>query len=185
MYVSQHIQSTNENHRKKSKSVQKFGNSYTVEYICEMVRSEKTKQLIIENELIKKNTKSLLKNRLADIVYNHLIKTSTMIKDIPVTIINWDEVDEDFHILIGENCIKKSDSLIYIGLINKNNRSTFVIFCGDKISSKFQAVDLIHLITKEFGGSGGGNKRFAQGGCSQIGDVQIILDTLNSLIKNS
>jgi len=143
------------------------------------------KQLIIENELIKKNTKSLLKNRLADIVYNHLIKTSTMIKDIPVTIINWDEVDEDFHILIGENCIKKSDSLIYIGLINKNNRSTFVIFCGDKISSKFQAVDLIHLITKEFGGSGGGNKRFAQGGCSQIGDVQIILDTLNSLIKNS
>jgi len=153
--------------------------------LVKILKHSRIKQLIIENELIKKNTKSLLKNRLADIVYNHLIKTSTMIKDIPVTIINWDEVDEDFHILIGENCIKKSDSLIYIGLINKNNRSTFVIFCGDKISSKFQAVDLIHLITKEFGGSGGGNKRFAQGGCSQIGDVQIILDTLNSLIKNS
>ncbi|MBE18875.1 MAG: alanine--tRNA ligase [Thaumarchaeota archaeon] len=143
------------------------------------------KQLIIENELIKKNTKSLLKNHLADIVYNHIIKTSTMIKDIPVTIIDWDEVDEDFHILIGENCIKKSDSLIYIGLINKNNRSKFVIFCGDKTSSKFQAVDLIHLIATEFGGSGGGNKRFAQGGGSQIGDVQIILDKLNSLIQNS
>ena len=67
MYVSQHIQSTNENHRKKSKSVQKFGNSYTVEYICEMVRSEKTRQLIIEKTAAIFNKKGYTGTYLSDL----------------------------------------------------------------------------------------------------------------------
>jgi len=139
--------------------------------------------LIQDNDTLKRNSKSLVKNHLADIIYNSLDDTSTSISDIELSIIDWDGVDADFHILVGEHCINKLDNLIYVGIINEDNNSRLFIFCGAQINKKYKAVDLARQIAKSFGGSGGGNERFAQGGCSKISDNESIINTVQSIVN--
>ena len=139
--------------------------------------------LIQDNDTLKRNSKSLVKNHLADIIYNSLDDSSISISDIKLSIIDWGGVDTDFHILVGEHCINKLDNLIYIGIINEDNNSRLFIFCGEQINKKYKAVDLARQITKSFGGSGGGNERFAQGGCSKISYNETIINTVQSIVN--
>lgn len=145
--------------------------------------SKTLNNLLQDNEKIKRNSKSMIKNRLSDIICDRLINSSMKIGDVSLSIIDWNEVDEDFHILIGEYCINKFDNFIYIGIINKPPNSRFLIFCGDKINKKYKASDLARQISKLSGGSGGGNERFAQGGSSKISDNQTIINTIKSIIN--
>ena len=55
--------------------------------------------LIQDNDTIKRNSKSLIKNHLADIIFDNLDKSSISISDTKLSIIDWDGVDTDFHIL--------------------------------------------------------------------------------------
>tara|TARA_B100001013_G_scaffold195991_1_gene118487 strand:+ start:2067 stop:4793 length:2727 start_codon:yes stop_codon:yes gene_type:complete len=139
--------------------------------------------LIKDIDIRKRNSKSLIKNRLSDIIHDKLVTSSLQIDDVLLSVIDWNEVDEDFHVIVGEHCITKTDNFIYIGIINQQNNSRFLIFCGDKINKKYKAVDLVRQIAKSFGGSGGGNERFAQGGCSKIPDTQTIIKTIKSTIS--
>ena len=139
--------------------------------------------LIQDNETIKRDSKSLIKNHLADLIYDKLVNSSVKISDSVLSIIDWTGVDEDFHILVGEHCINKLDNLIYVGIINTDQNSRLFVFCGDKINQKYKAVDLARQISKSFGGSGGGTERFAQGGCSKISDTKTIINTVQSLVN--
>ena len=42
---------------------------------------------------------------------------------------------------------------------------------------------LVNRLSTEFGGSGGGTERFAQGGCSKISDTKTIINTVQSLVN--
>ncbi|NSL76852.1 MAG: alanine--tRNA ligase [Thaumarchaeota archaeon] len=139
--------------------------------------------LIHDNDAIKRDSKSLIKNHLADIICNHLNSSSVKISDISLSILDWNHVDEDFHILVGEHCINKINNLIYIGIINTDKSSRLFIFCGEKINQKYKAVDLARQISKAFGGSGGGTNRFAQGGCSKISDHNTIINIVQSIVN--
>jgi alanyl-tRNA synthetase len=75
-----------------------------------------------------------------------------------------EELDEEFHIVVGEQAIKIEPSMIYCALILKNDGIRIVAFSGSEAAGTKKAGDLVRDVSKVLGGSGGGNESFGQGG---------------------
>ena len=74
------------------------------------------------------------------------------------------ELDEEYHLSIGEKCIESDPSLIYVALISKGEGIRVVVFVGEKAQKKIKAAAIAKQIAVQLGGSGGGDDRFGQGG---------------------
>ncbi|HMK32142.1 MAG TPA: DHHA1 domain-containing protein, partial [Nitrosopumilaceae archaeon] len=93
-----------------------------------------------------------------------------------------DELDEEFHISVGELASKIDKSLIYCVLIIKNDKIKIVGFSGiDAISTK-KAGDLVREVSKILGGSGGGRDTFGQGGGKDLSKVKDAISTIEKSI---
>ncbi len=76
-----------------------------------------------------------------------------------------DLLDEEYHIAVGEKAIEMEPRLVYCVLIGKGNKSMRVIvFSGQSARKRFKASSVAKSIASIFGGSAGGDDRFAQGG---------------------
>lgn len=79
-----------------------------------------------------------------------------------------EELDEEFHIAVGEQATKLDLSLIYCALILKNEVIKVIVFAGSEAAKIKGAGNLVKDVSKVLGGSGGGTNVFGQGGGKDI-----------------
>lgn len=79
-----------------------------------------------------------------------------------------EELDEEFHIAVGEQATKLDLSLIYCALILKNDVIKVIVLAGSEAAKIKGAGSLVKDVSKVLGGSGGGTNIFAQGGGKEI-----------------
>jgi alanyl-tRNA synthetase len=75
-----------------------------------------------------------------------------------------EELDEDYHIAIGEKAIESEPSLVYIALLSKGQGIRVIVFAGEQARKKVKAGAIAKQVSAKLGGSGGGDDRFGQGG---------------------
>jgi alanyl-tRNA synthetase len=75
-----------------------------------------------------------------------------------------EELDEEYHIAIGEKAIELDSHLVYLALISKGQGIRVIVFVGETAKNKVKAGAIAKQISNKLGGSGGGDSRFGQGG---------------------
>jgi alanyl-tRNA synthetase len=76
-----------------------------------------------------------------------------------------DELDEEFHITVGEKTIELDPLLIYVSLVSKGEGIRVIVFVGETARKYgFNAGRIAKIISTNLGGSGGGDSKFGQGG---------------------
>lgn len=106
-------------------------------------------------QLIKRVSASTAKNAIAEAKNLGKIKLYCTVDE---------DLDEEFHIAVGEQAIKLDLSLIYCALILKDGVIKIIAFSGSEAAKIKKAGDLVRDVSKVLGGSGGGNDSFGQGG---------------------
>jgi len=94
-----------------------------------------------------------------------------------------EELDDEFHIAVGDEAIKLDPTLLYCALIVKGSGIRIIVFAGEKAS--FKAGDLVKEISSKLGGSGGGDARFGQGGGKDVSKLNDALSHAELLIKKT
>jgi alanyl-tRNA synthetase len=75
-----------------------------------------------------------------------------------------EELDDDYHIAIGEKAIELDKNLIYMALVSKGQGIRVIVFAGEAVRKKVKAGAIAKQVSARLGGSGGGDDRFGQGG---------------------
>jgi alanyl-tRNA synthetase len=75
-----------------------------------------------------------------------------------------EELDDDYHITIGEKAIELDRNLVYLALISKGQGIRVIVFVGEAACNKVKAGSIAKEVSNKLGGSGGGDNRFGQGG---------------------
>jgi alanyl-tRNA synthetase len=75
-----------------------------------------------------------------------------------------EELDDDYHIAIGEKAIELDKHLVYLALVSKGQGIRVIVFAGEAASKKVKASAIAKQVSSKLGGSGGGDNRFGQGG---------------------
>ncbi|HMK32592.1 MAG TPA: alanine--tRNA ligase-related protein, partial [Nitrosopumilaceae archaeon] len=124
-------------------------------------------------QLIKRVTESTAKNVISQAKNLGKAKLYSTIDE---------ELDEEFHIAVGEQVIKIEPSMIYCALILKNGGIRIVAFSGSEAAKTKKAGDLVRDVSKILGGSGGGNESFGQGGGKDTTKLKDTLLAIEQLI---
>jgi alanyl-tRNA synthetase len=95
------------------------------------------------------------------------------------------EMDEEYHISIGEKSIESDPSLIYVAFISKGEGIRVIVFVGEKAQKKIKAASIARQISVQLGGSGGGNGRFGQGGGRFKDKISTALVSVEELVLKS
>jgi alanyl-tRNA synthetase len=75
-----------------------------------------------------------------------------------------EELDDDYHIAIGEKAIELDKHLVYLALVSKGQGIRVIVFAGEAACKKVKASAIAKQVSGKLGGSGGGDSRFGQGG---------------------
>ena len=75
-----------------------------------------------------------------------------------------EELDDDYHIAIGEKAIELDPLLVYVALVAKGQGMRVIVFAGAEARKKVKAGAVAKQVSAKLGGSGGGDDRFGQGG---------------------
>jgi alanyl-tRNA synthetase len=75
-----------------------------------------------------------------------------------------EELDEDYHIAVGEKAIELDPALVYVALVAKGQGMRVIVFAGEKARKHVKAGAVAKQVSAKLGGSGGGDDRFGQGG---------------------
>jgi alanyl-tRNA synthetase len=75
-----------------------------------------------------------------------------------------EELDEEYHIAVGEEAVNLDKSLVYCALIIRNGSIRIIAFCGSDALKIKKAGELVLDVAEVLGGSGGGRDSFGQGG---------------------
>jgi alanyl-tRNA synthetase len=118
-------------------------------------------------ELSKKKIKAILR-KVAPLIAKSVSLEAKIIPvgDIKIYSIHDDQLDDDYHISVGEKAVELDKSLIYIAVFAKGEGISVIVFAGDNASKLIKAGTVAKEISVRLGGSGGGNERFGQGGGS-------------------
>jgi alanyl-tRNA synthetase len=75
-----------------------------------------------------------------------------------------EELDDDYHIAMGEKAIELDKHLVYLALVSKGQGIRVIVFAGEAACKKVKAGAIAKQVSSKLGGSGGGDNRFGQGG---------------------
>jgi alanyl-tRNA synthetase len=75
-----------------------------------------------------------------------------------------EELDDEYHIAIGEKAIEFDKHLVYLALLSKGQGIRVIVFVGEDACKKVKAGVIAKQVSSQLGGSGGGDNRFGQGG---------------------
>jgi len=126
----------------------------------------------------KKKLKQLIK-RVSEPTAKNVISQAKNLGKVKLYSTIDEDMDEEFHIAVGEQVIKMDSSMIYCALILKNGGIRIVTFAGLEAAKTKKAGDLVRDVSKILGGSGGGNESFGQGGgkdVSKLKDALIVAE---------
>jgi alanyl-tRNA synthetase len=131
-----------------------------------------------DTELSKKKVKAILKTVTPLIAKSVSLEAKPLpMSDIKIYSIYDEQLDDEYHISIGEKSVELDKSLIYIAIITKGEGIRVIVFAGGNAIKVITAGTLAKEISVRLGGSGGGGGRFGQGGGS-IKYKRKITDTL-------
>ena len=139
---------------------------------------ESSQKSIDDAEAARRKTKALLRKAAPYIAES----VSVNAKQLPLDGIKFytvydNELDDEYHIAIGEKSIENDPSLVYIALISKAHGMRMIVFVGERARKRIKAGIIAKMVCSQLGGSGGGDEKFGQGG----GRLQN--DGNNNLIK--
>jgi alanyl-tRNA synthetase len=137
-----------------------------------------------DSESAKKKNKQLIKRTNA-IVAKHATESAKSFGPVKFYSTIDEELDEEFHIAVGEEAIKQDPSIIYCALIVKGSGIRIIVFAGDGAAKVFKAGDMVREISAKLGGSGGGDARFGQGGGKDATKLADALAHVELLIKKT
>jgi alanyl-tRNA synthetase len=173
------------------KHVQK--QEYQIQFIVSSLGTSKEKVLdsfsknLEEFEKSKKKIKSIIKN-ISKVYSQHVLDNAITIKSsknhdkiIKLYYVIEEELDEEFHLMIGKNAIEIDPYLVYISIINNRNSARVIVYCGKNSSTIISAGSLARSISTILEGSGGGSTNFGQGGGKSIEK----LSELKTIIEDS
>jgi alanyl-tRNA synthetase len=75
-----------------------------------------------------------------------------------------EELDEDYHIAVGEKAIDVDRHLVYVALVSQGPGIRVIVFAGEAARKSVKAGAIAKHVSVKLGGSGGGDDRFGQGG---------------------
>ncbi|MBI2126239.1 MAG: alanine--tRNA ligase, partial [Thaumarchaeota archaeon] len=125
-------------------------------------------------EDLRKKQKNLSK-KFASLLVDKIPKAAEKIGSLLLYVNNEEGMEEDFHVALGEESISQIPNLVYLGIASINGRTRLLVFCGSEAQKAgVKAGELVKQASKAFGGSGGGDAKFAQGGGAKAPDVEAI-----------
>ena len=94
------------------------------------------------------------------------------------------ELDEEYHITIGEQAIDIEPSLIYCSLIAKEQGIRVIVFVGEEARNNgIKAGVIAKQIANTVDGSGGGDDRFGQGGGKSVERINNVLLKIEEFVR--
>jgi alanyl-tRNA synthetase len=139
---------------------------------------------MMDSDAAKKKHKQLIKRTNA-IVARHAIESAKSLGSVKFYSIVDEELDEEFHIAVGEEAIRQEPLAIYCALVVKGSGIRIIVFAGEQASKTFRAGDLVRELAAKLGGSGGGDARFGQGGGKDTTKIADALAHAELLIKKT
>lgn len=97
-------------------------------------------------------------------VAKSIAEKAKKLKDVKLYSTYDEELDEDYHIAVGEKAIEIDPALVYVALISKGQGMRVIVFAGEKARRHAKAGNIAKQVSARLGGSGGGDDRFGQGG---------------------
>ena len=118
-------------------------------------------------ELSKKKIKAILR-KVAPLIAKSVSLEAKIspVGNVKIYSMHDDQLDDEYHISVGEKAVELDKSLIYIAVFAKGEGISVIVFAGDNASKLIKAGTVAKEISIRLGGSGGGNERFGQGGGS-------------------
>jgi alanyl-tRNA synthetase len=92
------------------------------------------------------------------------------------------QLDDEFHISVGQKSVEMDSSLIYVAVIVNDLGIRVIVFVGKEVTRIIKAGVIAKEISTQLGGSGGGGDQFGQGG-GKIEYRGKIKDTISSAIE--
>ncbi len=94
-----------------------------------------------------------------------VVSSARDVKGVKVYLSKESEIDEELIVIQGQKGIRADSGLVYVSVAPRGNAARVTCFVGKAAVERGVAADAIVKATaKILGGSGGGNKEFAQGG---------------------
>ena len=142
-------------------------------------------KMIAENELMKRKLRSLV-NKFSDNMASIVAQKATRtVVGIKIYGIYDDQVGDDYYITLGEKSTYVDPFLVFVALVQDQDRIRVIVFAGEESRKILKASRLAKEISLKLGGTGGGGTdKFAQGGGRDKNRVQDCLKNLESLITS-
>jgi alanyl-tRNA synthetase len=132
---------------------------------------ESFEHVIKDRDDVKRKLKQIIK-RTSEYAARDAISKAKNIGKVKLYCAVEEELDEEFHISVGEIATSLDKLLIYCILIVRNGTIRIVAFSGSEAVTTKKAGDLVRDVAKVLGGSGGGRDTFGQGGGKDLVRIQ-------------
>ena len=145
------------------------------------------KKHLDESEKLRTKIKILLR-KTSPILAKSISHNSTQItpEGVKLYTIFDDELDEEFHIVVGEKSITLDPFLIYISLIPKGEGIRVIVFVGEAARKYgINAGKIAKIFSVNLGGSGGGDSKFGQGGGKFKDKIEEVLNYSEMYVKDT
>ncbi len=165
-----------------------------LQYIVNSLGTSKDKVLdsfsknLQEFENSKKKIKNMIKN-ISKVYLQHILSNATTLrskttisKEVKLFYTIEEELDEEFHLALGQTSTEYDPNLIYIAVINGKSSAKVISYCGKNSSKIINAGFIAKSASLILNGSGGGSPNFGQGGGKSIEKINDIKPTIENLI---
>lgn len=142
-------------------------------------------KITADNELMKRKFRILVNkfsDNMTEIVSQKATKSSSGLKIYGTYD---DEIGDDYYIALGEKSIDNDPFLVYVALVQDQERIKVIVFVGVESRKVIKASKIAKEISLKLGGTGGGGtEKFAQGGGTDKSKVQECLNNLENLLTS-
>ena len=142
-------------------------------------------RITADNELMKRKFRILVNkfsDNMTEIVSQKATKSNSGLKIYGTYD---DEIGDDYYIALGEKSIDNDPFLVYVALVQDQERIKVIVFVGVESRKVIKASKIAKEISLKLGGTGGGGtEKFAQGGGTDKSKVQECLNNLENLLTS-
>ena len=142
-------------------------------------------RITADNELMKRKFRILVNkfsDNMTEIVSQKATKSRSGLK---IYVTYDDEIGDDYYIALGEKSIDNDPFLVYVALVQDQERIKVIVFVGVESRKVIKASKIAKEISLKLGGTGGGGtEKFAQGGGTDKSKVRECLNNLENLLTS-
>jgi alanyl-tRNA synthetase len=142
-------------------------------------------KITADNELMKRKFRILV-NKFSDNMATNVCQKATKLRSgLKIYGTYDDKLGDDYYIALGEKSIDNDPFLVYVALVQDQERIKVIVFVGAESRKIIKASRIAKEISLKLGGSGGGGtEKFAQGGGREKSKVQECLKNLENLLSS-